>query len=139
MTESLYLIFVVLFIAWWFICLKLLSKSSGWESLAHKYAFKGKFSGKKLRCQSYRRGIHVGANEYGLYLAVLFVFRPFHKPLLIPWQDTYLQKTKKGFVEGYKITFPSVLEAELFFRNKTLRKLAEDSSENLKEILCRAS
>ena len=89
-------LFGLLFIFWWFVCLKCLSKSSGWEALAQKYEYKGKFNGKLLRCHGLGGGTHIGANEDGLYLAVLFVFRPFHKPLLVPWQD--IKAARKKFL-----------------------------------------
>jgi len=46
----------------------------------------------------YNNCITVGAHHEGLYLAVLFLFRPGHPPLFIPWRDV------------------SVIEKRIFFR-----------------------
>jgi hypothetical protein len=43
MDELLDFIFGLVLIVWYFVCLKLISKFSGWERLASKYALEGKF------------------------------------------------------------------------------------------------
>jgi hypothetical protein len=128
----------LLFILWYFICLKLISKYTGWASLACKYTFKGRFNGKILRCQSPGGGIHIGANESGLYLAMLFVFRPFHSPLFVPWQDIKAMRTKRLWTKGYMLVFPSVPQARsecFFFADRTFKKLAKHNSGRLMTVL----
>jgi hypothetical protein len=50
----------------------------------------------------------MGARPWGLYLSVLFPFRPGHPPLLIPWQDISATETKRGFGSGYEMRFRRV-------------------------------
>jgi hypothetical protein len=47
----------------------------------------------------------VGANTEGLYLAQLFVFRPGHAPLFIPWRDIAVNRMSVGLVEELKKSF----------------------------------
>ena len=128
---------------WFFVCLKGLSKLSGWETLARKYEFKGKFHGKLLRCRGLGGGTHIGANEDGLYFAVLFSFRPFHKPFFVPWQDIKAVRKKYLMKRGYKLMFPQVSEVmkkssfdySFFFLDKTFEKLATCVPEEIKMLL----
>ena len=143
MKELLDSLFGLLFIFWWFVCLKGISKLSGWEALARKYEFKGKFHGKLLRCHGLGGSTHIGANEDGLYFAVLFVFRPFHKPLLVPWQDIKAVRKKYLVRRGYKLMFPQVPEVmkgfyfgyAFFFFDRTFEKLATYVPEEIKMLL----
>lgn len=136
-------LFGLLFIFWWFVCLKLISKSSGWETLARKYEFKGKFHGKILRCEGLGGGNHIGANEDGLYFAVLFPFRPFHKPFLVPWRDITAEREKYLIRRGYKLMFSQVPEQmkkryfglTFFYSDKTFEKLATYVPEEIKTLL----
>lgn len=87
-------LFPIFFIGIWvFVCF-LLAIIGGWSRLAKQYRFPSDFSGKKWHLQSGRLGLTnykncltIGANEYGLYLAVLPFFRVAHPPLLIPWGE----------------------------------------------------
>jgi len=137
-------LFGLLFIPWWLVSLKGISKWSGWEALAQKYEFKGKFHGKLLQCHGLGRGTHIGANENGLYFATLYVFRPFHKPLLVPWQDIEAVRKKYLVRKGYKLTFPQVPEVTkkfypasymFFFFDRTFEKLATYVPEEIKTLL----
>ena len=143
MKEYLDSLFGLLFIFWWFVCLKGISKLIGWETLARKYEFKNKFHGKLLRCQGLGGSTHIGANEDGLYFAVLFPFRPFHKPFLVPWQDIKVVRKRYLMRRGYKLMFPQVPEVmkklssdyTFFFFDKTFEKLATCVPEEIKMLL----
>lgn len=139
-------LFGLLFILLWFVGLKNISKCSGWKALAQKYEFKGKFHGKLLRCHGLGGSTHIGANEDGLYFAMIFVFRPFHKPLLVPWQDIKVVRRKYLMRKGYKLIFPQVPEVRkkffflyryyrFFFFDRTFEKLATYVPEEIKTLL----
>jgi hypothetical protein len=132
MEDLLDLIFGLFFIVWWFVCLKLLSKFSGWERLASKYALEGKFDGVVVRCQGRGGSTHIGVNDYGVYLAVLFCFRPFHRPLFVPWQEIKVVRKKLLWTKGYNLVLPCDTQMEVFFSKKTFKRLAEHAHGNLK-------
>ncbi len=46
---------------------------------------------------SYNNCLTVGANQEGLYLAVMLPFRLFLPPLLIPWQEIEVETGKMFF------------------------------------------
>ena len=126
MREEVDLLFGLLFVAWWFIILKCLSVYTGWSRLAEEFVVKGKFSGKVFRCQSVgsRGATHVGVNDAGLYLALLFPFRPFHKPLFIPWERIKFVRGRQLLFSGYHITVDSYPGIKFFFSERTYRRLA---------------
>jgi hypothetical protein len=41
----------------------------------------------RLRCINYSFVLKAALSERGLHLSVLFLFRPFHPPLFIPWES----------------------------------------------------
>jgi hypothetical protein len=72
------------------------------------------FDGKKLwlksvgmrRWTNYNNCITVGANKYGLYLAVLPIFRVGHPPLFFPWTDISTEAgSRRFFGEFVKFKF----------------------------------
>jgi len=132
MSESLDILFGLIFIAWWFVVLKLLSKYEGWDRLASKYALEGKFDGIVMRCRGPRGAIHIGVNGSGIYLAMLFCFRPFHKPLFVPWKDIKIVRAKGFFSKGYKLVLLFATRMEFFFSEKTFKSLAKHAYEKLK-------
>ncbi|QDU78145.1 hypothetical protein Pan97_52270 [Bremerella volcania] len=65
-----------------------------WGLLAKSFRAREKPDGKYFYFQScgigmagYRNMLAVGVTDKGLYLAVFFLFRPMHPPLLIPWSE----------------------------------------------------
>ncbi len=124
-SELLDLLLGLLFVPFYLITLKCLSIYSGWSELSKEFGYKGKFSGTLLRCQSVGSGgaTHVGVSNEGLYLALLFIFRPFHKPLFIPWERITLAKARIFIYSGYEIRVEGHPRVRLFMPHRTYRKL----------------
>ncbi len=92
--EAFLFLFPIFFIGMWVTVCFLLARIGGWSRLAEAYQSQAQFTGKKWYFQScqlgltnYNGALTVGSNYYGLYLAVLLLFRVGHPPLLIPWSD----------------------------------------------------
>ena len=51
----------------------------------------------------YGNCLTVGANSYGLYLRILFLFRFMHPPLFIPWSEVSI-KTRRNLILGEQVT-----------------------------------
>jgi hypothetical protein len=88
-------VFILFFIILWMGVCKVLAAAGGWQMLARDYRANAPFDGQKMwlksagmrRWMNYNNCITVGANRYGLYLAVLPIFRLGHPPLFFPWTD----------------------------------------------------
>ena len=111
-------LFPVFFVMMWGFVLFLLAQLGGWSRLAQHYQAQTDFTGKKWRFKSGRMGLTnysacltIGANNSGLYVAVLPLFRVGHPPLLIPWADITTSKSKSFWISYLDFTFaraPSV-------------------------------
>lgn len=70
----------------------------GWRRLARQYREMRGPSGDRLpgarsirlNIANYNGVISAYSSREGLYLSVMFLFRPFHPPVLIPWTDMQL-------------------------------------------------
>ncbi len=96
MPEKLALFIPFLFIPMWFLALYLTALVFGWMALAEKYARPGdKHSTGRTKLLSflgvgmahYNTCVMISTDSEGLYLSLFFIFRPFHKPLFIPWKN----------------------------------------------------
>jgi hypothetical protein len=82
----------------------LISRISGWSLLARHYRMADSFDGKRWRfqtCQmrwmtSYRNTLIIGGDRRGLHLSVLFLFRPGHPSLFVPWGDISAETRAAG-------------------------------------------
>lgn len=53
---------------------------------------------------NYRNCLRLGANQDGLYLAVLFLFRFMHPPLFVPWSEIKITRKRGLFGEYVTLT-----------------------------------
>ena len=90
--DKFFLLFPLLFIVGWILLCKLLAHLAGWTELASLYPETMPFAGDKWQMQSmrmdwvnYNNCITFGANWSGIYLSMLFLLRPGHSNLVIPW------------------------------------------------------
>ncbi|MFW6158813.1 MAG: hypothetical protein ACOC8E_05590 [Planctomycetota bacterium] len=107
-------VFPVFFVGMGLLILKVLSVVGGWSELAEAYHHPGAFHGKLYRLQSARFGfvnfsgcLTIGVSERGLYLAPVIIFRPFHRPLLIPWREIDAEPHKVLLWRAYRLTIRS--------------------------------
>lgn len=104
------------YIAWWYFIVQLVSLISGWRKLSQMYRFEGAFTGKLRRFQSismrwgarYGNCVHLGADTRGLYLSVLFLVRPGHPPLFIPWSDVSEREVRRWGMRRWELRFSKV-------------------------------
>lgn len=96
------LYFALKFAALWFVVLFILSRF-GWHKFARKYGSRKPLSGQKIVATTmkfgpagtrYKNGVRLIASEEGLYFRVVFLFRAFHAPFLLPWQS--IKQIEKG-------------------------------------------
>ncbi|MBI5025298.1 MAG: hypothetical protein HZC12_00935 [Nitrospirae bacterium] len=100
--------FLLIFIGMWIMISIVISRVSGWGSLAEIYRYTDPFNGNRWRFQSagmrwmmsYNNCLTIGSNERGLYLSIFFIFRFGHPPLFIPWNDISITN-KKGLLFKY--------------------------------------
>ena len=100
---SVFVLFPIYLVVAWPLVMWLISRMSGWATLAKFYRATRPFVGQRYRFQSGTLGkagsrfnnvLNLGVNEEGLYLSLLFPFGLYSPPLLIPWDDISAQNTQ---------------------------------------------
>lgn len=94
----------LLFVAFGYAVGSLLGSMGGWRSLAQAYplraalpAARRSFVGARVGSMNYHGCLHVSADEAGLYIAVLALFRAGHAPLFIPWRDITVSSSRSAY------------------------------------------
>jgi hypothetical protein len=107
--------FPIYFSARWCFILWIISLTGGWRKLAAHYRHLGDLQGQILRFQSarlnwsnYSNILRIGLSEHGLYLSLMALFRPFHPPLFIPWEEIEAEPFQRALWRGYQLHFRAV-------------------------------
>jgi hypothetical protein len=129
------LIFPIYFLFLWLLVAAAVSFIGGWFSLAQAYRTQEPFDGAKWRMQSgqmrwlanYNNVLTIGASPQGLYLASKFLFRFMHAPLLVPWSEIKVRRSKGWVFEYVTFTLGHDLAIPLRIRAKLAAKLRESA------------
>jgi hypothetical protein len=100
----------------WILIWTIVARASGWAALAAVYRLQESFDGQRWHFQTaqmrwatnYGNCLTVGVSPRGLYLAVLFLFRPGHPPLLIPWPDVAAHMRERTWFTTVELQFRRV-------------------------------
>lgn len=97
------LAFLIVFPVFWIGIVLLISRLSGWGSMAEAYPSREPHAATCFSLQSailrlasnYNGVLKICANEEGVYFSVLFLFRPGHSPFFVPWEE--IRGAKKSY------------------------------------------
>jgi hypothetical protein len=129
-------IFPIYFLCLWFLVAAIISFVGGWFSLAKVYRTRATFNGAKWRMQSgqmrwranYHNVLTIGVGPQGLYLASMFLFRFTHPPLLVPWSEIKVRRSKGWVFEYVILTMGHELAIPLRVREKLAAKMRESAT-----------
>jgi hypothetical protein len=126
--------YLLFFIGMWILISFTVSRM-GWRSFSSRYpapfrppglAYASPFSRFGSIFASYRDVVRVIVTDTGIYFYPMFLFRPFHRPFLLPWTSVRRIEKKAGFFrQGYRldiedaageihVLLPTKAEADLF-------------------------
>jgi hypothetical protein len=128
-------IFPIYFLCLWSLVAAIISFVGGWFSLAKVYRTRVPFNGVKWRMQSarmrwlanYNNVLTMGVSPQGLYLASMFLFRFMHPPLLVPWNEIKVRRSKGWVFEYVTFTMGHELAIPSRIREKLAAKLRESA------------
>ena len=112
--------------------------------MARDYRANSLFDGQKLwlksatmrRWTNYNNCVNIGANNYGLYLSVLPLFRVGHPPLFIPWADISTEAASRRLLPDIvKFSFAKQPEVPVILSKKLagrIFKLRQDSQQGVR-------
>ena len=131
--------YTLLFIALWIGICQLISGVGGWRILSRQYRAAAPFEGKKFWFKSagmryrttYNNCLIVGADKYGLYLAMFPIFRPGHPPMFISWTEISTEEGSRRFFGGFvKFKFAKLPDVPLFFSKKFAARIFQTRQES---------
>ena len=129
--EPGFLIIAAMFLLLWLAGSAWASWLGGWSALARRFAMTAPFAGTKwgwqtayMRWWAHYKGIlTLGVTPKGMYLAVFPLFRFRHPPLLIPWSEIRVRRTKFLFLEYCELHLGREMEIPLRLRKNAAAKL----------------
>jgi hypothetical protein len=136
MEQSPYVYLVLICIFCWIALSILIAKLSGWARLARHYRADAPPDGARFHFQSagmrfwtsYSGCLTVGANRKGLYLAVWFLFRFGHPPLIVPWRDITMTACKRFFIQQVVLRFDRCPSIPFIISKRLADKIAPEKS-----------
>jgi hypothetical protein len=134
MEQFPYAYLVLIFIFCWIALSILIARLSGWARLASHYRTDAPPDGNRFRFQSagmrfgtnYGGCLTVGVNRIGLYLAVWFLFRFGHPPLVISWRDITMTERKKFFMQQVVFRFDRCPSIPFIISKRLADKIATE-------------
>jgi len=113
-----------------------ISRTSGWSLLSKVYPAQNPFSGTVIRFQAaaFRKGsnyngcLNFGGDVAGLYMVPMLIFRAFHKPLMIPWDDIWARPVKLWKIMNFvELRFRQAPDIPVRIKPSLAAKLVEAS------------
>lgn len=123
--------FIPSFAGIWILVTWIASRASGWHRVARRFGGVGPFAsaGEEVRFASaqigwsnYSAALNLRASASGLFLATVAVFRPFHPPLFVPWNEIEVHPTPRPGAAPW-LTFRSVPGVRIRFAGRALALL----------------
>lgn len=135
--------FIVGFLCVWILVCLAVSGFSGWWALSNSYLSDTYAVVKRWRFQSavmrmmtgYGSCLTFGVTDRGLALSILFLFRPGHPPLHIPWEDIEADWHKPLLMtKRIRLTFKKVPGVPLIVREELAKELSKENEGRWDEI-----
>lgn len=122
-------------LAFWFLLCSLIGAMSGWRSLSRRFTAQSEPSGETLQAGPWFYSVYwrfwghyssvvrmISATD-ALYLSVIFLFRPGHAPLCIPWNEITFGRTRFMWQKFIVLTLGREEQIPLRITERMARKL----------------
>lgn len=127
-------IFPPFFIGLFVFVIYLLSRK-GWSDLVNMYQFDSDFQGHRFGVISagingvnYNNCLILKYNEQGFYLRPAFIFRLFHKPVFIPWEEIKVIRDKQIlFIKLKELIIGDPAVAIMQMKHSTFLKIEQET------------
>lgn len=129
--------FIAALLCVWIAVCYAISYCGGWWALSRGYPSKaGEIrkrwsfqSGMMRRMTGYGGCLNFGATDRELTLSVLFLFRPGHPPLQIPWEDIEMTRYKPWMMTSrIRLSFRKAPDVPLIIRNGLAREISKENT-----------
>ena len=132
-----FLQFIAGFLCIWTAVCFAISWCGGWWALSNSYPLDTDVIRKRWRFQSavmrmmtgYGSCLSFGVTDRGLALSILFLFRPGHPPLHIPWEDIEVDRHKPWLMTSrIRLGFKKVPGVPVIIREQLAKELNEENA-----------
>lgn len=113
------------FAIFWFLLISFIGKIGGWGKIAYHFPYTGMAGaiGQRKRFQTVKVGISnynvdFEALPQGLHMYMMFLFKPGHSDILIPWQELQITDNMGLFQNMYKFSFASLPDKSFYAYQK---------------------
>jgi hypothetical protein len=111
-----------------------LVSKKGWADLVAKYRYDSEFSGTRvglisasINSMNYQNSLVLKYNNSGIYLRPILLFRLFHKPIFIPWNEIKEERDKQILFFKFKeLVIGNPFVAIIAMKRSTFEKLKAD-------------
>lgn len=126
------IVFPIFFVSMWIFTAYLAALTSGWRQLAKRFRTQAPFAGRKWRMQSanmrwfsnYNNVLTIGADEAGLFMVPMILFRVWHPPLFISWNEISVAGTRQVlFVRLFELRLGRLEDVPFRIRGDLAAKL----------------
>lgn len=129
--NALWIIIPCYTVALWLLVTAVISYIGGWRTLAKRFRFGSCFLGEKWGFQSghmrwiagYGNCLTLGCNHEGLYLATMPLFRFGHPPLIVPWDEIRISRTRILFSQYVRFGLGREVDIPLYLRPRLAERL----------------
>lgn len=129
--QNLAIILPIYFVTLWTGISFLIAKIGGWGLLARRFRLNSTFAGEKWSMQSaamrfgvsYNNCLTVGANNRGLFVQTMILFRLWHPPLFVPWSEITVFPKKRWLWDFMEYRLGREEEIPFTVRPKLARKI----------------
>lgn len=133
--EKIALLFPFAFIGFWVLTSYYTSKTS-WKDLVNAYPVHDQFVWKKIGVVSalindvtYEKSMVMKHNDAGIYLRPIWIFRLFHEPILIPWNQIKEVRSRKIlFSSSKELVIEHPFLTVISLRDSSFKKIAHQLS-----------
>lgn len=125
-------LFPVFFLGMWVLVTFVVSRM-GWSALATRYEGPAHFTGTRLgiisgsvNMSNYKNALVLHYSHEGIYMRPVWIFRLFHKPVLIPWTEIKeIKEQKVLFFTTKELTIGAPRVATVTFSEAVFRRMQE--------------
>jgi hypothetical protein len=133
MNNTLILIFFIacFFGIFWPIGCAILAKLGGWEAVSKSYPYTGEipqdnqWSFRSLHIRgigAYRQAVTVALDTTGIYFEMFLLFRLFHPPIFVPWEDVFISEARIFIFPAIKLSFKKAPNTSFHFYRTVFSK-----------------
>lgn len=127
-------LFVIVFPLFWSAVVLLIAVVGGWRTLAERYPVDNLFGepvrhwawqSMRMSFSNYNGVLTVDAYDEGLRFSVMFLFRPGHRPFLVPWEEISVARKQMLWQRYVEMRFARADHITIYLTQRLANQIEE--------------